>query len=117
MSHWSICKRIKWDLIVSPLSGKQKTELFLLSLSYFNVKWGVQNDIKREIQGFRGTRDYCARPHVDMQDNQSVQIPDQTNRQTNEHNLMGFFQDSANAEIFEVFYFIISRFILDHDLK
>ena len=109
MSHWSICKRIKWDLIVSPLSGKQKTELFLLSLSYFNVKWGVQNDIKREIQGFRGTRDYCARSHVDMQDNQIAQIPDQTNE-------MGFFKDSVNTEMFEVF-ISFSRFILDHELK
>ena len=61
---------------------KAKNIYFLLSLFYFNIEWGVQNDIKREIQGFRGTKDYCERPHVDMQDNQSAQIPDQTNKQT-----------------------------------
>lgn len=61
---------------------KQKIYTFYLFLFYFNIEWGVQSDVKREIQGFRGTRDYCARPHVDMQDNQSAQIPDQTNKQT-----------------------------------
>ena len=91
---------------------KAKNIYFLLSLFYFNIEWGVQSDVEREIQGFRGTMDYCARPHVDMQDNQSVQIPDQTNK----HNLMGFFQDSANAEIFEVF-ISFSRFILENELK
>ena len=61
---------------------KAKNIYFLLSLFYFNIEWGVQNDVKREIQGFRGTRDYCARAHLDMQDNQSAQILDQTNKQT-----------------------------------
>ena len=51
----------------------------------------------------------CARPHVDMQGNQSAQIPDQTNE-------MGFFKDSANAEMFAVF-ISFSRFILDHELQ
>ena len=35
---------------------KAKNKYFLLSLFYFDIEWGVQSDVKREIQGFRGTR-------------------------------------------------------------
>ena len=66
---------------------------------------GSKMTLNEKIQGFRGTR-VCKTP---FRHARQPKCPDQANE-------MGFFKDSANAEMFEVF-ISFSRFILDHELK